>query len=63
MEETSSKAPEHPEWMSLRVLDVIQPAVQQNVKRSKLFRSLPCVSPRTPYSRTSSVSQWAWLKL
>ena len=56
MEETSSKAPEYPEWMPLRVLDVIQPAVQQNVKRSRLFRSLPSVSLRTPRSRTSSIT-------
>ena len=63
MEETCLKAPEHPEWMALRVLDVIQPAVQQNVKRPRPFRSLPLVSLRAPCSRTSSVSQWAWLTL
>ena len=41
MEETGSKAPEGPEWMSLRVLDVIQPAVQQNVKRSSSSEVYP----------------------
>ena len=40
MKETSSKAPEYSQWMPLRVLDVIQPAVQQTIKPSRLFRSL-----------------------
>ena len=61
LEETSSKAPEYPEWMPLGALDLIQTTLLQNVQRPRRTRSLLWVSLRTPCIRTSYVSQWPWL--